>query len=72
MLSTPQDRWPKLEARLRARTRMLVRRHRERIERVAAALMDRKTLSGDELDPVGGRFVQKPKNNFIDEVKRFA
>jgi hypothetical protein len=45
------------EARLRAMTRMLVRRHRERIERVADALLTN-TLSAEQLDKlVGGSVV---------------
>jgi hypothetical protein len=39
-----------LEKRLRAMTCMLVRRHRHRIEAVARALLDRKSMSSDELD----------------------
>jgi ATP-dependent Zn protease len=49
--------WTKLELRLRAFTRMLVRRHRARIERVAAALLERKTLSAEELDKLVGRSI---------------
>jgi hypothetical protein len=49
--------WSQVEPRLRAMTRMLVRRHRPLIEEVAAALLDRKTLSGEELDGLVGRSV---------------
>jgi hypothetical protein len=38
-------------------TRMLVRRHRERIERVAKALLARTTLSREQLDKLVGRSV---------------
>jgi ATP-dependent Zn protease len=44
------EQWERREPRMRAMTRMLVRRHRVAIERVAAALMDWETLSGDEID----------------------
>ena len=44
-------------------TRMLVRRHRARIERVAAALLERKTLSREELDRLVGRSVDDVKVN---------
>ena len=46
----PADNWDRYEARLRAHTRRLVRRHRDAIERVAAALLDRGTLQPDEID----------------------
>ena len=36
--------------RLRRQTARLVRKHRDKIERVAAALMERRTLSGGEID----------------------
>src|SRR4029453_5417643 len=42
--------WDKLEPRLRAMTRMLVRRHQERIELVARALLAKTTLSAKALD----------------------
>ena len=45
--------WDQLEPRLRAMTRMLVRRHRRLIARVAKALLERTTLSGVELDEPG-------------------
>jgi hypothetical protein len=38
-------------------TRMLVRRHRTRIERVAKALLAHKTLSAEYLDRLVGRSV---------------
>lgn len=40
----------RLEARLRRFARQLVRRHRADIERVAAALEERETLTGEEID----------------------
>jgi ATP-dependent Zn protease len=55
--------WKLLELRLRAMTRMLVRRHRVLIERVAAGLLDRKTLSREELDDLVGRSVDDVKVN---------
>jgi hypothetical protein len=55
--------WKVLEARLRAMTRMLVRRHRVLVERVAAALLERKTLSRQELDDLVGRSVDDVKVN---------
>ena len=55
--------WSRIEPRLRAMTRMLVRRHRARIERVAAALLERKTLSREELDRLVGRSVDDVKVN---------
>jgi hypothetical protein len=51
------------EARLRAMTRMLVRRHRARIERVVAALLTKTTLSAKELDKLVGRSVADVKVN---------
>jgi ATP-dependent Zn protease len=55
--------WEKLEPRLRAMTRMLVRRHRVLIARVADALIDRTTLSAEELDKLVGRSVDDVKVN---------
>jgi ATP-dependent Zn protease len=55
--------WSRIEPRLRAMTRMLVRRHRARIERVAAALLERRTLSREELDHLVGRSVDDVKVN---------
>jgi hypothetical protein len=43
--------------------RMLVRRHRERIERVAMALCEHKTLSAPQLDQLVGRSVDDVKVN---------
>jgi hypothetical protein len=42
--------WDKLEPRLRAMTRMLVRRHRASIEGVAKKLLARTTVSARTLD----------------------
>ena len=55
--------WSRIEPRLRAMTRMLVRRHRALIERVAAALLERRTLSREELDHLVGRSVDDVKVN---------
>jgi hypothetical protein len=55
--------WTKLEPRLRAMTRMLVRRHRALIERVAKALLARTTLSASRLDKLVGRSVNDVKVN---------
>jgi ATP-dependent Zn protease len=41
--------WDRIEPRLRVYTRALVRRHRAAIERVAAALQERGTLSSEEI-----------------------
>ena len=40
--------------RLRRKTRRLVQKHRASIDRVAHALLERKTLQGDELDALMG------------------
>ena len=53
--------WEKTEARLRAMTRMLVRRHRALIERVAAKLLDETTLGPKALDKLIGRSVNDVK-----------
>ena len=45
-LFTDDDFWDKTEPRLRAMTRMLVRRHRVLIDRVTRALLRRVTLTG--------------------------
>jgi ATP-dependent Zn protease len=57
------DFWERLEPRLRAMTRMLVRRHRARIERVAKALLAKTTLSAKQLDKLVGRSVDDVKVN---------
>jgi hypothetical protein len=62
-LESPDESWHRIEARLRTMTRMLVRRHRALIERVATALIDRKTLSREELDALVGRGVDDVKVN---------
>jgi hypothetical protein len=58
--STP---WEKLEPRLRAMTRMLIRRHRAPIERVAKALLVRTTLSAKQADKLARRSVDDVKVN---------
>jgi hypothetical protein len=46
----PEDLWQRYEPRMRRHTRRLIRKHREKIERLAAALQDKKTLPGEEID----------------------
>lgn len=50
--------WERYEARLRAMTRMLVRRHRLLIERVAQALLAKRVLSANQIDALTGRSVE--------------
>jgi ATP-dependent Zn protease len=64
------DFWNKLEPRLRAMTRMLVRRHKPRIERVAEALLAKTTLSAKALDKLVGRSVDDVKANVPDLLLR--
>jgi hypothetical protein len=66
------DSWERLEPRLRAMTRALVRRHRARIEAVAEALIARKTLSREELDTLSGRSVDDVKINAPDLLRMAA
>ena len=56
--------WERLEPRLRAMTRMLVHRHRARIERVAKALLAKKTLSAARLNKLIGRSVDDVQMNW--------
>jgi len=58
--------WAKLEPRLRAMTRRLVRRHRALIERVAKALLAETTLSAEALDKLVGRSIDDVKFNAPD------
>jgi hypothetical protein len=44
------DLWRRHEPRMRRQARRLVRKHRDKIERVAAALVRRKILTGPEID----------------------
>jgi Spy/CpxP family protein refolding chaperone len=71
-LECDPDQWDRIEARLRAMTRMLVRRHRERIERVAEALLAEKTLSAKAIDKLAGRSINDVKENepFLKEMHR--
>jgi ATP-dependent Zn protease len=55
--------WETLEPRLRAMTRILVRRHRARIERLAKALLTKTTLSAKQVDKLVGRSVDDVKVN---------
>jgi ATP-dependent Zn protease len=67
-----EGRRNKVETRLRAMTRILIRRHKGRIERVAKALLARTTLSADELDNLVGKSVDDVKVNapFLLEMHR--
>jgi hypothetical protein len=60
---TSKRSWSELEPRLRKMTRMLVRRHRVRIERVAEALLTKTKLSGKQVDKLAGRSVDDVKVN---------
>jgi hypothetical protein len=42
--------WHRYEPRMRRQTRRLVRKHRDKIERVAAALKERRTLKASDID----------------------
>ncbi len=55
--------WSRLEPRLRKMTRMLVRRHRVRIERVAEALLVKRKLTAKQVDKLAGRSVDDVKVN---------
>jgi hypothetical protein len=55
--------WDRLEPRLRAMTRMLIRRHQARIESVAKALLAKTSLSAKQLDKLVGRSVDDVKVN---------
>jgi len=50
ILDTFSDDWLRWEARMRRQTARLVRKHRNKIERVAALLMERGTLQPPEID----------------------
>jgi hypothetical protein len=58
--------WHTREPRLRAMTRMLVRRHRTRIERAAQALLTHRSLSAKNRDRLVGRSVADVKVNAPD------
>jgi hypothetical protein len=64
--------WSKLEQRLRVMTRMLLRRHEIRVERVANALLRKTTLNGKQLDRLVGRSVNDVRVNapFLLEMHR--
>lgn len=55
--------WDRLEPRLRAMTRMLVRRHRIFIDRVAKALLAKTSLSTKALDKLVGRSIADVRIN---------
>jgi hypothetical protein len=63
------EKWERLESRLRKMTRMLVRRHRARIERVADALLQHKTLSNEQLNELVGRSIDDVRVN-VPELKQ--
>jgi hypothetical protein len=44
------DEWSRYKPRMRRQARRLVRRHRDKIERVAGALLERGTLEAHEVD----------------------
>jgi ATP-dependent Zn protease len=50
LIDTTSDAWLRLAARLQGQTVQLVRKHRDKIQRVADALVERRTLSGAEID----------------------
>ena len=45
-----QELWDRYEPRMRRQTRRPVRKNRDKIERVSAALLERQTLQADEID----------------------
>lgn len=47
-----EDDWQRYEERLRRMTAQLVARHRDKIERVAQALIERSTLSAEEINAI--------------------
>lgn len=50
LMNTFSEAWDRWHNRLQRQTGCLVRRHRAKIERVAQALMERRTLQPDEID----------------------
>jgi hypothetical protein len=60
----------RLEPRLRAMTRTLVRRHWKLVRRVARALLAAETLSGREVDRLVGRGVHTLKPNYAGRFLR--
>lgn len=44
------NHWEQYEPRMRRQTRRLVRKHRDKIERIARALLERETLEAHEID----------------------
>ena len=46
----PDDLWQRYEPRMRRQTRRLVHKHRDKIERIAAALLEHDTLHPDEIE----------------------
>jgi ATP-dependent Zn protease len=66
--------WVSREARLRAMTRMLIRRHRDRIERVADALLAKRKLSTEQIDKLAGRSINDlgPPLSSFERLSRAA
>lgn len=71
-LGLQPEAWERREARLRAFTRALLRRHRERVERVANALLDEGSLSSEQVDELTGRSIADVRVNapFLRERHR--
>ena len=55
--------WARWEVRLRRQTRRLIRQHRDKIERVANALLANGKLSAKQIDKLTGRSVNDVKVN---------
>jgi hypothetical protein len=62
-LTNSDEKWERIEPRLRAMTRQLVRRHRGLIVRVAEELLAKGKLTGRQLDKLVGRSVDDVKVN---------
>ena len=67
----PAD-WGRWEARLRRQTRRLIQRHRDRIERVADALLAKGKLSEKQLDKLTGRGGNDVKVTTPMQLSRYA
>ena len=64
--------WDRLEPRLRAMTRMLVRRHRGVDHAGRQGLAARTTLTAEELDRLVGRSVDEVKSNYAGRYRLLA
>ncbi len=74
-LELQPEAWKRQEARLRAFTRALLRRHRERVERVAEALLKNDLLSSEEADALTGRSIADARVNapfLLDMYRQLA